>query len=205
MTKVDMNDTTRYEWEDAIEAFEAADRLQPPPAGAIVFVGSSSIRLWKTLAEDFAEFPVVNRGFGGSRMSDSLRAVDRIVIPCRPRQVVVYAGDNDIAFGGTPQRVADSFRQFVGKIHDALPEARVTYMAMKACASRWAKAELFREGNRLVEAFTKTDARLSFADTFSPLLGADGKPDDAFFQEDRLHLNAQGYAAWRRVVRPHLR
>ena len=200
-----MKEQPVWEWEEAIEAFEAADRLHPPPAGAILFVGSSSIRLWRTLAEDFAEFPVVNRCFGGSRMRDSLRAVDRIVIPCRPRQVVVYAGDNDIAFGGTPERMADAFRQFVAKIHDALPETRVTYMAMKPCASRWAKIDLFKEGNRLVEAFAETDARLSFADTFSPLLDADGKPDDAFFLDDRLHLNAQGYAVWRRVVRPHLR
>ena len=200
-----MNEQPAWEWEEAIAAFEAADRLHPPPAGVIVFAGSSSIRLWKALAEDFAEFPVVNRCFGGSRMRDSLRAVDRIVIPCRPRQVVVYAGDNDIAFGGTPERMADAFRQFVAKIHDALPETRVTYMAMKPCASRWAKIDLFKEGNRLVEAFAETDARLSFADTFSPLLDADGKPDDAFFLDDRLHLNAQGYAVWRRVVRPHLR
>ena len=200
-----MNEQPAWEWEEAITAFEAADRLHPPPAGAILFVGSSSIRLWRTLAEDFSEFPVVNRGFGGSRMRDSLRAVDRIVIPYGPRQVVVYAGDNDIAFGGTPERMADAFRQFVAKIHDALPGTRVTYMAMKPCASRWAKIDLFREGNRLVEAFAKTDARLSFADTFSPLLDAAGRPDDAFFQEDRLHLNAQGYAVWRDVVRPHLR
>ena len=105
------------EWEEAIAAFETADRRHPPPEGAIVFVDSSSIRLWKTLAEDFADFAVVNRGFGGSRMRDSLRAVGRIVIPYRPRQVVVYAGDNDIAFGGTPERMADAFRQFVARIH----------------------------------------------------------------------------------------
>ncbi len=95
------NAATDGKWENDIAAFEAADRIDPPPKDAIVFVGSSSIRLWKTLSDDFSGLPVINRGFGGSCMHDTLRYADRIVIPYRPRHVVVYAGDNDIAFGGT--------------------------------------------------------------------------------------------------------
>lgn len=192
-------------WENDIAAFEAADRIDPPPKDAIVFVGSSSIRLWKTLSDDFSGLPVINRGFGGSCMHDTLRYADRIVIPYRPRHVVVYAGDNDIAFGGTPERVAESFRKFSDKVFAELPSAKITCLAMKLCASRWGKADLFKEGNRLIREFVQTDDRLSFADTATPLLGADGMPDPVFFREDRLHLSPRGYAEWVRIVAPLLR
>ena len=192
-------------WEKEIRAFEAADRTNPPPQNAILFVGSSSIVRWKTLARDFPEFQVVNRGFGGSQMADSLAFVERIVLPYRPRQVVVYAGDNDLAAGKSPEQVFLDFQAFVKKIHTALPKTRIAYLAIKPSASRWRLVEEMKRANRLVAEFARQDERLAFIDTFTPILGDDGKPREDLFEADKLHLNAKGYAVWVPIVRPFLK
>lgn len=192
-------------WEPDIQAFEAADREQPPEPGGIVFVGSSSIRMWETLQEDFAGLEVVNRGFGGSEMSDVVRYADRIVLPYRPRMVVVYAGDNDLWAGESPRQVLEDFRDLVGLIHDELPDTRIAYIAVKASVARWSIADRMRETNALVREFTETDPRLEFIDVFTPMLGADGTPRPELFIEDGLHLNAGGYELWESIVEPVVR
>jgi len=192
-------------WEADIAAFEAADKTNPPPKDAILFVGSSSIRLWKTLARDFSEFPVINRGFGGSEMADSVTFAERIVLPYRPRQIMVYAGDNDIAAGKSGEKVAADFKAFVKKVHKALPETRIAYIAIKPSPSRWRLVDKINTANGLIAKFTKTDKRLTFIDVFTPMLGADGRPRPELFQPDQLHLNAQGYELWTQTVRPFLK
>ena len=122
-------------WEPDIRRFEEADRAQPPPAGAVVFVGSSSIALWHTLAQDFPFTPVINRGFGGSDLTDSLIFARRIVTPYRPRLVVMYAGDNDLAGGKPPERLAADFEAFVGVVRAELPGVPIAYIAIKPCPS----------------------------------------------------------------------
>src|SRR3954462_2033114 len=109
-------------FEKEIEAFEAADKTNPPPKNAILFIGSSSIRMWKDLAKDFPEFQVINRGFGGSEISDSVHYADRIVLPYHPRQIIMYAGGNDIHGGKSPEQVFSDFKAFVGAVRKALPE-----------------------------------------------------------------------------------
>src|SRR5687767_11040917 len=117
------------QWEAEIQHYEAADRTNPPPKAAVVFIGSSSIRLWKTITNDLAPYPVLNRGFGGSEMSDSLQFAERVVIPYRPRLVVMYAGGNDIHRGKAPEAVFADFKAFVDKLTSALPKARVAYIS----------------------------------------------------------------------------
>jgi lysophospholipase L1-like esterase len=192
------------QWEKDIRAFEATDRTNPPPKGAIVFVGSSSIRMWHTLAQDFPEFTVINRGFGGSELADSVAFADRIILPCRPRQVVVYAGDNDIAAGKSPARVLADFQAFEHKIHTALPKCRVTFIAIKPCPSRWQFVKQIREANDLVKAAAQQARETEFVDVFTPMLGVDGRPRGEWFANDLLHLNRRGYALWVRLLRPHL-
>jgi lysophospholipase L1-like esterase len=192
-------------WEKDIAAFEAADRTNPPPKEAILFVGSSSIRLWKTLDRDFSEFVVINRGFGGSHMSDSVEFAERIVLPYRPRVIVVYAGDNDIAQGKPPQQVAEDFRAFVKKVHAALPATRIAYLAVKASPSRWTLAEQMRSVNRRIAEFAGTDKRLAFVDVWTPMLGTNELPRPELFQPDQLHLNAKGYELWTNLLRPFLK
>ncbi len=192
-------------WESEIKAFEAADRTNPPPRNAIVFVGSSSIRLWKTLARDFPEYNVINRGFGGSAIADSVAFAERIVLPYRPRMVVLYAGDNDIAGGKPPEQVAADFKVFVQKIQAALPKSRIAFIAIKPSPSRWNLVENIKATNRMIETFCRQDERLIYIDVFRPMLGADGRPRAELFVEDRLHMNAAGYALWTELIKPRLR
>jgi lysophospholipase L1-like esterase len=190
-------------WEKEIAAFEAADLASPPPTNAVLFVGSSSIRLWESLADDF-QVPVIRRGFGGSEMADSVHFADRIVLPYRPKQIVVYAGENDVAAGKAPERVVEDFEAFVRKVHRVLPETRVAYISMKPSPARWHLADKMRSANRQIAEFTRSDERLAFIDVFSPMLGPDGKPREELFVSDKLHLNRAGYALWTERVRPHL-
>ena len=114
-------------WETKIRGFEARDAERMPPPGGILFVGSSSIVGWK-LEECFPDLPVINRGFGGSHVADSLHFAERIILPYRPKIVVLYAGDNDVAAGKSPQRVLDDFQRLVQKVHDALPNTRILFI-----------------------------------------------------------------------------
>lgn len=192
-------------WEKEIGAFEASDKTNPPPKNGILFVGSSSIRLWKSLAKDFPGQPVYNRGFGGSQIIDAVHFSDRIVIPYAPRLIVMYSGGNDINAGKSPERVFADFKAFVAAVHAALPRTRIAYIAIAPNPARWSQVERVRRANQLIEAFTRTDPRLDFIDVFPQMLGADVLPRPEIFVADRLHMNERGYALWREIVAPHLR
>jgi lysophospholipase L1-like esterase len=191
-------------FEQEIRAFEQADAKNPPAQDAVLFVGSSSIRLWKTLAEDFPDVKVLNRGFGGSQVDDSVRYADRIVIPYRPKVIVFYAGDNDIAAGKSPQRVLADFKTFVEKVHVTLPDTPVLYIAIKPSIARWHLHGKIWLTNRLVREFADGHDKVDFVDVYTPALGADGKPRADLLVEDRLHLNREGYRVWTAALRPHL-
>lgn len=191
-------------WESEIKAFESADKTNPPPPGAILFVGSSSIRLWKTLAQDFSEYNVINRGFGGSQIADSVAFADRIVIPCRPKAIVLYAGDNDLAAGKSPRQVFADFRAFAQKIQASLPETRIVFLCIKPSPSRWHLVEEIKTANRMIANYCRQKKRLIYIDIFKPMLGPDGKPRAELFLEDRLHMNSKGYALWTRIIKSRL-
>jgi lysophospholipase L1-like esterase len=196
---------TMATWEPEIAAFERMDKTNPPPPGAILFVGSSSIRLWKTLAQDFSSHHVINRGFGGSQIADCTAFADRIILPYKPKLILVYAGDNDIAANRTPEQVLADFQALVKQVHGTLPAARIEFISIKPSISRWPLAEKVKAANRLVEEFTRRDARLDFIDVFTPMLGEDGRPRPELFIEDKLHMNAKGYLIWKQVIGPRLR
>lgn len=191
-------------WESSIAAFEKQDQENPPPKGGILFVGSSSIRGWD-LDEYFPNLPVVNRGFGGSQVADSVHFADRIVLPHRPRIIVLYAGDNDVAAGKSPQQVFADYKRFVETVHAALPKTRIVFIAIKPSLKRWSLWEKMREANGLVEEKTRADKRLEFVDVAKPVLGSDGKPIPEIFKSDGLHLNAQGYKLWTSLLMPYLK
>jgi lysophospholipase L1-like esterase len=191
-------------FEQEIRAFEEADRVAPPATNGIVFTGSSSIRLWVSLREDFQGLPVMNRGFGGSTLPEVTAFAPRIVIPYAPRLVVVYCGGNDINGGRTAEQVAADFKAFVARIHQALPETRIAYISIAPNPARWSQVDTVKAANRAIEAYTKTDRRLTFIDVFPKMLGPDGRPKPEIFVEDGLHMNEKGYALWREIVRPYL-
>jgi lysophospholipase L1-like esterase len=190
-------------WAKEMAAFEEQDKVSRPSPGGIVFVGSSSIRLWD-LTKAFPKLPVLNRGFGGSEISDSVQHVDLLVIRHKPRVVIFYAGDNDIANKKTPATVAGDFRSFVGKIHAALPQMRVAFIGIKPSIQRWALIAKVREANALVRKFAETDERLAFVDVDGPMLGWDEKPRKDLFVDDGLHLSPKGYELWNALVSPFL-
>ncbi len=190
-------------WTKEMAAFEQQDKQAPPAPGGIVFVGSSSIRLWD-LPKSFPGLPVVNRGFGGSQIVDSVGHVDLLVIRHKPRTIVFYAGDNDISAGKTPQDVADDFKTFAGKVHAALPQTRIAFIGIKPSIRRWALIAQVREANALVRTFSETDDRLGFVDVDGPMLGWDEEPRKDLLVDDGLHLSTKGYELWNALVRPFI-
>lgn len=191
-------------WAAEMARFEAQDREHPAKTGGVVFVGSSSIRLWN-LEKSFPRLNALNRGFGGSEISDSVKHVDLLVLRHKPRIVVMYAGDNDIANGETPEQVAKDFDAFVAAVHKALPDTKILYIAIKPSVARWKLADQLRDANGRIEAACKKDEHCEFIDVWSAMLDDEGKPRPELFVKDGLHMNDAGYAIWAKLLRPHLK
>lgn len=184
-----------------IESFAAWDSRNAVPADPILFVGSSSIRMWRT-HESFPALPAINRGFGGSHISDVVHFSDRIVLPYAPKLIVFYAGDNDVAGGKSAAQILCDYRRFVELVHTQLPDTPILFITIKPSGRRWSLWPEMDKANNLIKAFSGKSGRLFFADLGTPLLGADGKPDNSLFLSDKLHLNAKGYRVWTRAIRP---
>jgi len=192
-------------WEKAIRAFEAADQRAAPPEHPIVFTGSSSIRFWETLAQDMAPLPVLNRGFGGSQITQVTFYADRIVIPYAPQAVVFYAGENDIAFGNlTAEQAPGAFQQFCEKVHAAFPEIPIYFISIKPPKSRKQFWPIMQKSNTLIREYCASDKRLHYIDIVPSMLDASGNVKRNIFRWDGIHLNAKGYALWTECVRPIL-
>ena len=190
-------------WQKDIATFQAMDATNRPPADCIVFVGSSSIRLWKTLARDFPGLPVVNRGFGGSQLADSVNYAAELITSYHPRQVVIYAGGNDINARKAPELVFGDFIALVQKIRAGAPRAKIAYISSAPNPARWAQVDKVRKLNSLVSDYCGHHG-CTFINVFPLMLGADGLPKPDIYVADRLHMNTNGYAIWRQAVGPHL-
>lgn len=192
-------------WEKAIAAFEKQDEAKAPPKDAIVFVGSSSIVKWK-LADYFSDIAYIQRGFGGSQLADSVHFAPRIVTKYEPKTVVLYAGDNDLASGKTPEQVAADFDAFVKVVREKLPETKVIFIAIKPSVARWKMIDKVRAANKLIaDACAKDEKRLVFLDIQPLMYGVNGEPDPALFIKDGLHLSDQGYDRWAEKLKPLLK
>jgi lysophospholipase L1-like esterase len=187
-------------WTKDIDAFTQADATKPPPQNGIVFVGASSIRRWNTLGQDFPGLPVINRGFGGSELADAVFFADRIVIPYKPKAVVLYAGENDLWADKSPETVFADYKAFCAKVHAALPQAKIVFIAIKPSPSRIRIRENVIRTNAMIAAETARDKRLAYVDIFKPMLDASGKDRPELFVEDMLHMNPAGYAVWTPLV-----
>ena len=193
-----------HRWDKQIAAFEKADLEKMPPRNGILFVGSSSIRAWN-LKKSFPGMPVINRGFGGSEIADSLFFANRLIIKHQPRIIVLYAGDNDLARGKTSQQVVSDYQAFVKKIRAALPKSKIVFVAIKPSIARWALIRKIRQSNKQIQQITTTDPLQVFLDIDTPMIGTDGKPKPELFLEDGLHLNVTGYKLWNSLLRPVLK
>ena len=191
-------------WRGEIAAFETADATNPPPRGCIVFTGSSYIRKWITLAEDFPGLPVVNRGFGGCHLADVCVYADRIIIPYAPREVVLYAGGNDINSGMSPELVFGDFVALMTKLHGALPQAKLVFISCPPSPKRWAQTGKIKAVNGLIAGYCRRHG-IAFVNAFPLMLGADGLPRPDIDVDDHVHMNAAGYAIWRDATMPFLK
>jgi lysophospholipase L1-like esterase len=191
-------------WRASLEAFAAQDKVAAPPPGGVLFVGSSSIRLWNDMETAFESTVVIKRGFGGSRMLDCAKYVQQLVLPYRPRLVVVYAGDNDLAEGRTPEEILASFAEFVGRVRETLPDTRIAYLSIKPSPLRAALMPQAMRTNELIAAYSAAHPNLDYIDIYSKMLDAQGQPRRELYLGDALHLNSLGYAIWGAVIAQHL-
>lgn len=198
------NDAGPVQWIPDIDAFTAADQVHPPAAGGVLFIGSSSIRLWTTLAEDFPGVPVINRGFGGSAIPDSTYYAERIVWPYRPRLIVMYAGDNDISEGASAEQVLHSFQAFVARAREGVPGVPVVYVSIKPSLARQPLWPRMKTANEDIRAWANTQRDVRFVDIAAAMLDAQGQPRSALFQPDGLHMRPAGYALWSDALKPVL-
>ncbi len=190
-------------FEPEIAAFEKWDSQNAFPKDGILFVGSSSVRLWQS-AEAFPGLPVINRGFGGSTIPDSTHFADRIIFKYKPRTIVFYAGDNDIAGGRSPDRVVADYEAFAKAVHEKLPETKLIYIAIKPSVLRWKLWPKIQETNTRIEKLTKQNDHELYVDIATPMLGSDGQPRKELLRKDGLHMNPQGYEIWNKALAPVL-
>lgn len=190
-----------------IQEFKKQDSLSFPPKNAILLVGSSSFRKWQDVQSYFPNYTIINRGFGGSVLPDVIRYANDIIIPYRPKQVIVYCGDNDLASSNTitPQIVARRFKQLFYIIRGKLPATTISYVSIKPSPSRYQLMAKMEQANEMIRAFLKKQKNTSFIDVFHPMLLSNGKPRPEIFVEDSLHMNAKGYAIWKKAMEPYLR
>lgn len=189
------------EWyEPEVRALEATIRAAQPLRGVVAFYGSSSIRMWATLASDFPGLSAVNLGFGGATLAACVHFFERLVLPCSPASLVLYAGDNDLGDGCRPEDVVGSFRALRDKVRRHLPAVRFVFVSIKPSPARRQIRDRIETANRLVQAELAGWPAASYIDIFHPMLGADGQPRAELFLADGLHLNAAGYRLWAQVL-----
>lgn len=191
-------------WEKEISAFEQSDRTNPPPKGALLFIGSSTIRMWSTLAQDYPNQRVINRGFGGSEIADSTHFADRIIFPYAPKTIFLRAGVNDLFNGRSPEQVYQDFQEFVAKVHSQLPDTDIYYIAINPTPARWGQVDKEKTLNTSIEQYAQHAPHVKYLDAVSVSLGPDGKPRPELFRKDRLHFNAAGYKLLAERVRPYV-
>jgi len=175
-------------------------RLTEAPTKPIIFYGSSSIRLWSSLQKDFPSYPVVNCGFGGSRLTDCLRFAPDLVLRLHPAAVVIYAGDNDLAQGTSPEVALNSFERLFSLLRSNDPSLPIAFISVKPSPARLSCLGRIERFNELVDEFLDSEPRTEFIDVCTSMLGPNGQPKTELFLDDRLHLNAAGYAIVRREV-----
>ncbi len=192
-------------WEKEIAAFAAADKKEFPKREKILFVGSSSIRGWRTLKEDFPDYYTINRGFGGSHLEDVNFYAAGIVFPYKPKLIVLYAGENDIAAGKSVETVFADFKKFVASDRRNLPKTRLLVISVKPSPARREFTAKYKELNDLMKAETESNKHLVFVDVWTPMLDETGEPKKDIFLGDKLHMNRGGYKIWRETLFPFIK
>ncbi len=191
-------------WEKDIQKFEKADREKMPPANAVLFVGSSSIGKWTNLTECFPNLTTIRRGFGGSQMADLLHFHERLILPYKPKTILIYEGDNDLAAGKKAETIVGEYKELAQKIHRALPDAKIYFISVKPSPSRLKYMDEAKKVNSQIAKYSRWKSWLEYIDIWKPMLGPDGQPMADLFVSDNLHLNGKGYALWTKIIAPKI-
>ncbi|MDQ1087814.1 lysophospholipase L1-like esterase [Siphonobacter sp. SORGH_AS 1065] len=191
-------------YEGEIKAFEEQDKTNPPVKDPILFVGSSSLRLWSDIKEAFPDKPVLNRGFGGSTLTDVSYYYKRLIPVYKPKQIVIYCGENDIAGGKSAKDAYMEFFKLYAKIRKDMPQVPVLFISAKPAPSRWAKRAEMQEFNRLVSSFLDGEEDADYLDVWPVMLNADLRPEPTLYKSDSLHMTPEGYRRWAEVIKPLL-
>jgi len=191
-------------WEKEIAAYEAKDRAKMPAKGGVLFVGASSIRMWKSLDTDFPNHNVINRGFGGSQIADSTHFAERIIFPYEPKLIFLRAGGNDIHAGKSVEAVFEDYKAFVAKVKGKLPNSEIVFISMSPAPARWDERDKNKQLNGMIEAYSRETPGLKYVETYDMTLNSDGTAREELFIKDRLHFNEEGYKLMAERVRPFL-
>lgn len=191
-------------WDD-IQAIKQYDLIYEPPTNPILFIGSSSIRMWNDLERIFAKYIVINRGIGGAEVNDILFYANDIVFPYHPRQIVIYVGENDLVVEGTTvDSILSRAKQLFQVIQSKLPNVPIVYFSIKPSPSRETYIDVAKAVNILIKNYIQTQKNMTYVDIFNPMLTKQGTPKPELFVEDMLHMNKKGYKIWRRKIKRHL-
>lgn len=192
-------------WNEIV-AFKKADTANPPIANPILFVGSSSFTKWKDVNNYFPGYPIINRGFGGSTLVDVIRYAYDVILPYKPKEIVIYCGENDLAYSDavTAQDVFNRFKTLFGMIRTNLPEVPVYYVAIKPSPSRVRLIDKVKEANKLISGYLKKQKKAGFINVFDAMLDEKGQPRPELFVSDMLHMKPEGYAIWQKIIQPYL-
>lgn len=195
-------EVSRYQ--NDIQTIKQYDKIYAPPKNPILFVGSSSFRLWGDLERTFANYQVLNRGIGGAVIKDISNHIDDLITPYAPRQIFIYVGENDIANQTTSEAVLNNTKKLLTEIRERLPSVPIVYIAMKPSPSREKFLPIVIKANQQIRDYIATKKNMTFIDVFTPMLTREGKPKPELFLADQLHMNQSGYAIWIKAIKPHL-
>jgi lysophospholipase L1-like esterase len=197
---------SQNQYDGEIAAFKKKDAVAAPPKNAILFVGSSTFRKWTTMENDFPTHTIINRGFGGSTFPDVIHFASEVIIPYQPKQILIYCGDNDLASSDsvTPAVVLRRFKELFAIIRTGVPNAQIDFVSIKPSPSRARLMPKIVKSNKLIRKFLRKKKNTKFINTYDAMLGSDGQPMPDIFIEDKLHMNAKGYAIWQKIIEPYL-
>jgi len=191
-------------FKDEINTYIESDKSNPPPEDCYLFIGSSSMRMWKSLQEDFPGYPVINRGFGGSHFSDAIYYFNDLVLAYNPKKIIIYEGDNDIASSKSPKKIMKGLKTLLGLIRDNLDHPDIAIISAKPSPRRWNLKDKYENLNAKFENLASKSQDLTYIDVYTYMLNDKGQPEPELFLEDSLHMTGKGYMIWEEQIRPFI-
>ncbi len=198
------NPALKERFEKQVQEYEARDRANPPPRGAILFAGDSQFFRWATIHDDLAGYTLINRGVDSFQLPDLIHYVDRLVLPYEPRLIVLHVGGNDVHNGRAPAQVLADFQTFVARVRARLPDVRIVFSSITPGPGRWDEAPQRVAANRALQEYIATQPGLGFVDLWGAMLDPDGQPREELWVADRVHPNHAGYLIRVELTKPLL-